>query len=93
MVQNSNKGEKFLNADIGPFCKRKLFKMVYEPVNVKDNQIRILESGQTKWDLIRQSTQSGEQGDAFLVIDLDDIIRKHREWKLILYTSYHYILR
>lgn len=47
-------------------------------------KISILESGQTKWDFIRQLTRSGAQDNAFLVIDLDDIVLKHKEWKMIL---------
>lgn len=41
-----------------------------------------MESGQTKWDFLRQLTRSGTKDDSFRVIDIDDVVRKHNEWKL-----------
>ena len=50
--------------------------------HVAKDEILILEPGQTKWDFIRHLVRSREQEEAFLVMDLDDIVRKHKQWKL-----------
>ena len=56
------------------------YKTVTYREHVNKDEINILDPGQTKWDFIRHIVSSGDQKDAFLVINLDDIVRKHREW-------------
>lgn len=45
-------------------------------------KIHVLESGKKNWDVIRDVAHSGIQEDAFYILDLGDIIRKHKEWIL-----------
>ena len=45
-------------------------------------KIHVLEPGKENWDVIRDVAHSGVQEEAFYVMDVDDIIRKHNEWKL-----------
>ena len=48
----------------------------------KSQKMRVLEPGKGTWDVIREIAYSGVQDDTFYVLDVDDIIRKHNEWKL-----------
>ena len=52
------------------------------PFNSSENTIRVLEHGQSCWDVINQVIDSGLQEEAFYVLDVNDIVRKHEEWKL-----------
>ncbi len=45
-------------------------------------KIHVLEPGKENWDVIRDVAHSGVQEEAFYVMDIGDIIRKHKEWKL-----------
>jgi hypothetical protein len=45
-------------------------------------KIHVLEPGKENWDVIRDVAHSGVQEEAFYVLDVGDIIRKHKEWKL-----------
>ena len=45
-------------------------------------KIHVLEPGKENWDVIRGVAHSGVQEEAFYVLDVGDIIRKHKEWKL-----------
>lgn len=48
----------------------------------KPQNMRVLEPGKGIWNVIREIAYSGVQDDSFYVLDVDDIIRKHNEWKL-----------
>lgn len=45
-------------------------------------KIHVLEPGKDQWDVIRDVANSGVQEEAFYVLDVGDIVRKHKEWKL-----------
>ena len=45
-------------------------------------KIHVMELGKKNRDFIRDVAHSGIQEEAFYVMDVDDIIRKHNEWKL-----------
>lgn len=45
-------------------------------------KIHVLEPGKENWDVIRDIAHSGVQEEAFYVMDVGDVIRKHKEWKL-----------
>lgn len=45
-------------------------------------KIHVLEPGKDQWDVIRDVANSGAQEEAFYVLDVGDIVRKHKEWKL-----------
>lgn len=45
-------------------------------------KIHVLEPGKDQWDVIRDVANSGVQEEAFFVLDVGDIVRKHKEWKL-----------
>lgn len=48
----------------------------------ESHEMRVLEPGKGTWDVIREIAHSGVQDDTFYVLDVDDIVRKHTEWKL-----------
>ena len=45
-------------------------------------KIHVLDAGKENWDVIRDIAHSGVQEEAFYVLDMGDIVRKHKEWKL-----------
>ena len=45
-------------------------------------KIHVLEPGKENWDVIRDVANSGVQEEAFYVLDVGDLIRKHKDWKL-----------
>jgi len=45
-------------------------------------KIHVLEPGKENWDVIRDVANSGVQEEAFYVLDVGDVIRKHKDWKL-----------
>ena len=63
-----------------------MFSMVDAPPDCElsdaSTKIRVLELGKNNWDAIRDVAHSGSQEEAFYVMDVDDIIGKHNEWKL-----------
>ena len=62
-------------------------------------KIHVLEFGKKNWDVIRDVAHSGVQEEAFYVMDVDDIIGKHNEWKLKMpriatfYGIFHIVFR
>lgn len=69
------------------FFHRSIVVMSSVESNVKalfnqDDNIHILDSLETKAiDFIRDVTRSGHQQEAFVVLDLDDVVDKHINWK------------
>lgn len=53
-----------------------------DDVMVGPPKIHVLEPGRENWDVIRDVAHSGVQEEAFYVLDVGDIVRKHKEWKL-----------
>lgn len=45
------------------------------------NKISVLDPDQGILNVIRGLANSGVQEEAFYVLDVDDIVRKHNEWK------------
>ena len=45
------------------------------------NKISVLDPDQDIFNVIRGLANSGVQEEAFYVLDVDDIVRKHNEWK------------
>jgi len=45
------------------------------------NKISVLDPDQDIFNIIRGLVNSGVQEEAFYVLDVDDIVRKHNEWK------------
>lgn len=45
-------------------------------------KIHVLEPGKEHWDVIRDVANSGVQEEAFYILDVGDVIRKHKDWKL-----------
>ena len=45
-------------------------------------KIHVLEPGKENWDMIHEVANSGLQEEAFYILDVGDVIRKHKEWKL-----------
>ena len=45
-------------------------------------KIHVLEPGKENWDVIRDVAHSGVQEEAFYVLDVAEVIRKHKDWKL-----------
>ena len=45
-------------------------------------KIRVLEHGKKTWDVILDVVNSGVTDNSFFDMDVDDLIRKHKEWKL-----------
>jgi len=53
------------------------------PENEMDvTKIHVLEPGKEMWDVVHQLANNVEQEEAFYVLDVGDVIRKHKEWKL-----------
>ena len=46
------------------------------------NLIHVLEHGKGTLDVVREVAHNGVQEDAFYVLDIGDVVRKHKEWKL-----------
>jgi ornithine decarboxylase len=63
-------------------------KPEYNSTDLIDNdnenmtKIHVLEPGKENWDVIRDVAHSGSQEEAFYILDIGDVIRKHKEWKL-----------
>nr|QXT59673.1 ornithine decarboxylase 1 [Nephotettix cincticeps] len=47
-----------------------------------DDMIHILDPNTAPMDVLRAIAQSGEQENAFYVLDVGDIVHKHSEWKM-----------
>ncbi|CAB3378011.1 Hypothetical predicted protein [Cloeon dipterum] len=47
-----------------------------------NENITLLEPERSVWQVIEQIAYSGMQEEAFYVLDIGDIVRKHEEWKL-----------
>ena len=53
------------------------------PENEMDvTKIHVLEPGKEVWDVVNQLASNVDQEEAFYVLDVGDVIRKHKEWKL-----------
>lgn len=50
--------------------------------NAGSAKIHVLEPGNETLDVIRTLANSGVQEEAFYILDVGDVIRKHEEWKL-----------
>lgn len=61
----------FVPVDLDNFCQQ-LFD--------DDENIRILDNPQHPMDFILDVTRSGDQQEAFVVLDLDDVVNKYNNW-------------
>ncbi len=51
-------------------------------VIVSSSKIHVLQQGTKIWDAIQSIANCEVNDDAFYVLDVDDIVRKHNEWRL-----------
>lgn len=63
-------------------------EMLASPTMAADNGVaeahkcHVMEAGKGVWDVIADVARSGHQEEAFYILDLGDVVRKHKEWKL-----------
>ncbi|KAF4519794.1 hypothetical protein B566_EDAN009046 [Ephemera danica] len=47
-----------------------------------DSRIHVIDAESSAWQVLKDITESPLQEEAFYVLDVGDIVRKHKEWKL-----------
>lgn len=47
-----------------------------------DRTIRVMDESTSVWDVIKETASRPEQEEAFYVVDISDLVWKHKQWKL-----------
>lgn len=53
-------------------------------VNTRDSSVEIIEDQRSAMDVVRELASDPSREDPFYVVDLSDVVRKHKLWKLAL---------
>ena len=73
--------EKFSDHIIINDAVRELNK---ESAKTSVNKIHVLEPLKENWDVIRDLAYSGVQEEAFYILDVDEILSKHNDWRTMM---------
>lgn len=53
-------------------------------VNTRDSSVQIIDDQRSAMDIVRELASEPGREDPFYVVDLSDVVRKHKLWKLAL---------